>query len=481
MVLTVVSSVMGGFSRDMRKVIRGMQSHIVITGGRNEVWITEYDKIIEILNKDPLIRGASPRIEYPAWQRISGIKRDIFIMGIDPELEMKSSDLPMYFKKGEKKHFNFEYDDGRPRDKPGMVVGSDVTKQRTRNFLGQEVHILSAKDAEFQPKIVRGEFEVVGYFTSGMFDYDYRYVFVHLHDAQKLLKAASVPFANHIAINIHDYEKNKEIVKKKIIDAVHQVKGCVSPELHEVGICHALYIQTWEEVKENLLNAVANEKVLTGVIIFFIIIVAGFNIIAIYTLMVSAKTKDIGILKALGATEGGCASIFLISGTLCGLLGLAIGVPLGLLLADNLNGIVEFVESSSRQINMFRWYEKGHWIIQNYTIVFCGGLLLLLALVFVAVKFKKTIAIVPSCILALLYSAVGLVIGDLLAHPKDISWPGFNLFPKNIYYLERIPSEIHPETILFYIVLTFVVCLVFSIYPAVRAARLDPVEAIRRE
>jgi lipoprotein-releasing system permease protein len=147
------------------------------------------------------------------------------------------------------------------------------------------------------------------------------------------------------------------------------------------------------------------EKNIQAVIMFIIVVVAGFNIIAILTLIVDLKTRDIGILRALGATSRGVSGLFLLNGALIGTLGSIFGVALGLTTAYSLNAI-----------------EKG---IYQMT--------------------------------------------------------GFRLFPPDIYYLDAVPCEVSYPTIAVVVAASLVVSLVFSVYPAWKAARLNPIEAIRNE
>src|SRR5258706_15483199 len=107
-----------------------------------------------------------------------------------------------------------------------------------------------------------------------------------------------------------------------------------------------------------------------------VILVAGFNIVAIYTLVVRAKTRDIGILRALGGTEGGVTSIFLMSGGLCGLFGSIFGITLGLLLALNLNEILDFIRVVSREMNrmgldrerVLNFFSRGSTMVSQATL-----------------------------------------------------------------------------------------------------------------
>src|SRR6185436_7364056 len=95
--MVVVTSLMGGFSRDMRSRIRGMQTHIIVTSADKNLWITDYDRICAALRKIPHVTGSAPRIEYAAWLGRAGSYRDVHIIGIVPEAERNTSDLESFF------------------------------------------------------------------------------------------------------------------------------------------------------------------------------------------------------------------------------------------------------------------------------------------------------------------------------------------------------------------------------------------------
>jgi ABC-type lipoprotein release transport system permease subunit len=276
---------------------------------------------------------------------------------------------------------------------------------------------------------------------------------------------------------------------------------------------------------------------------------------------VRSKTRDIGILRALGATEGGVLSVFLTSGGLCGLVGSAFGISLGLLLACNVNEISDFIRVVSREISMMAYrvetppsrvsialaavglLASAAAIIWTWLVVYkerlnhpwvrilVGILTLGVAAALVTawlpsyrpvrshdpaldvdgrwkfvfiVVFLWTILVVawrvlnrwrrrPSWILfgfgvTMVLSAILLVVGAtlmtavwiLIAQPGP-DWPGLELFPIDIYYLERIPVYVNYNTLGFFVGMTLLVSLIFSVYPALKAAACNPIDAIREE
>jgi lipoprotein-releasing system permease protein len=473
MVLVIVTSVMNGFSKQLRQRIRGMHAHILIRGKDENCNFAFYEKLVQKIRKLKHVKAASPRIEWGAIPTVKGMMRlqkPLMILGVDPEYEQDTSKLKEYFSRGGKKNFDFNYDTGEKPSKPGVVWGCElgspyvdigvvlegnkvldvlprssgekagikkgdlilqvdaqpikdetdlyekvISKKRAGDRVvvkisragrtitipvvleagtGSIINLTSARAISGQSFFTK-EFEIVGCFRSGMVEYDTNWIIMDLKEAQKFFR---LPYAvNTIAVMVDNYEKNHRQVISKVEEVLYEHYGDFAK--------HIYTIRTWEQEKAVLLQAVAVEKTLQVIILFCIIIVAGFNIIAIYTLMVKAKTRDIGVLMALGATRGGICTIFLISGLICGTIGSIVGISLGLLLAYNLNPLAELL---NRIANI-------------------------------------------------------------------------EVFPKSIYYLEAIPVAIPYDTLGLIVVATMAVGLIFSIYPAIKAARCNPIEAIRYE
>lgn len=555
MTLVMVTSIMSGFQRDMRSRIRGMQTDLVVTSYDRSVWFPDYEELCALIGELPHVRGCAPRVEYAAWMGRRGVRRDVQIVGILPERERGLSDLERYFRQGGMEGFGFR---GRAEGGArGIVLGSELWH---RGF----VHLTTVRDASPLPVVCSREFEALGNFRTGMAEYDSTYVFMHLADAQAFLHLEEPPVANILAVKVDDYERNGRAVAKAIFEALHARKPCSDPSFHGgspgyPGHCGPFRVMTWEQTRSILLQAVEVEKGIQIILLFLIVLVAGFNIIAIYTLVVRSKTRDIGILRSLGATEGGIVSIFLTSGGLCGLVGSVFGIVLGLLMAYHVNEISDFIRVVSREMNrmgflgtspsraglgaaaaalgaavggilatwqvFYKERRPAPWIRMAGSVLALGlaaglssswlpgyvprdrydpalglgpwgvaGIVAGLWAVFLAawrlldrwrrhpgwIFFGFFGTIVFTAYLVAVLAALMVAAGILLSRAGP-DWPGLELFPRQIYYLDRIPVFVDFKTLGFIVAMTLVVSVVFSIYPALRAAKCDPIEAIRDE
>jgi lipoprotein-releasing system permease protein len=560
MTMVVVTSLMGGFSRDMRSRIRGMQTHILVTSVDKNLWLTDYESLSAQVRKIPHVVGCAPRLEYEAWLGRGGAYSDVHIVGIVPEEERRVSELETFFKKGGKPNFNFKDESGMSTKNAGAVLGAELRGSGT-------IGLLTARHST-TPILCVKDFEVVGRFRSGMVEYDSNYLFMDIAAAQDFLQIADPPRANVLAIAVDDYDLNAPEVRQKIVEAIHERHPCRNPEDHAPGYfgnrCGMYRTVTWEQSKRVLLQAVEVEKGMQYILLSLIVLVAGFNILAIYTLVVRAKTRDIGILRALGGTEGGVTSIFLMSGGLCGLFGSIFGIIVGLLLALNLNEILDFIRVVSREMNRMgldherslNFIERGSTIIAwvflslalsalfaNWKVLYkerlphpwrrmiaagaalaaaawfstgwmtdytphdhydadfsrssrwmFTGIIVAIWVVFcVAWRFLDRYRRRPSWVffgfassifMGLAY--VGLVATwfiaiSILKFRPEYAWPGLELFSRQIYYLDRVPVFVDYNALVYIVLWTLFVSVCCSIYPAVKAASANPVEAIRDE
>lgn len=610
--LVVTSSVMGGFSRDIRARIRGMQSHLLLSKIEADMLVNDYPALLAEIRKVPHVVSAAPRIEQPAWLGAAGRGELVTVVGIDLREENETSDIARFFRQGGKRKFSLEYDDDRPRSYPGAVVGTEMR----RRIFGSKFSVTTFRPGSARRPYYK-DFEPVGTFRTGMLEYDKGILFASLKDVQEWLEY-DPGHVSHIAINVDDYARHGEETLGRVLDVVHRLGGCSRPGDHaELRMCGLYRVRTWEQVKENLLRAVSIEKGLTSVLLFFIILVAGFNIVAIFSLMVMAKVRDIGIMRAFGEDAWGIARIFLLSGLVCGVVGSLLGIIAGLKVSYVLNSVADGIEATSLWLAQFARENPNHLVCRHALplglgigglcalvlllnvrywrtlavpralllgVPWCGILFLagwglagdladrvapesamrnailwirtgfgwigafflaayalaallpgarwpklrdqtgtvLLATsvilaaagligivpredffetffghyvfdavgIWTAVAFARSHARAwresPSPSLALLFAgvvcalaAVGL--SSFLANPPPLWWRGWNLFPKDVYYLDRIPTLVDYEFLGQAVILTLVVSILASIYPAFRAARFDPVEAIRRE
>ncbi len=213
-------------------------------------------------------------------------------------------------------HFRF-------RDEHGQVVEEAALKP------GDSVTVTTVGGQQLKP--VWGSFLVTDYLKTEMSEYDQSFVYVPLDQLQRI--RAMEGRCTAFQIKLKDYETDKEFVTRELQAMFPGDTGS--------------RVATWEQHQGPLLAAIDVEKGILNLLLFLIIGVAGFSILAIFTMIVSEKYRDIGIMKSLGASNGGVMSIFVSYGLLLGVVGCACGTMLGLTITANINAIEAFLTQVS--------------------------------------------------------------------------------------------------------------------------------------
>jgi lipoprotein-releasing system permease protein len=278
---------------------------------------------------------------------------------------------------------------------PGIGLASFRDSTGVDRFLvlpGDDVKI-TFPTAGTPPKAVSDTFTIVDFYESKMSEYDSNFVFVPIAALQRMRgmidPQTGIPSINSIQVKLKD-GADLDIVRDRL-------RKAFPAELYAIS--------TWRDKQGPLLSAVDMEMAVLNILLFMIIAVAGFGILAIFFMIVVEKTRDIGILKSLGASSTGVAGIFLGYGLFLGAVGAGAGLALGLAITWNINRIRAAVE----------WFT------------------------------------------------------------------GERVFDPSIYYFFKIPTIVHPATVLWIIAGAVAIAVAASVLPALRAARLHPVEALRHD
>ena len=289
--LIVVIGVMTGFDNELRDKIIGANSHIIV---EQEGGIVDSAALIKKIKTEPHVVSASPFLDGQAFIRAKDTMQGVSIRGIVPGEEVKVSKLGSYIKSGSMAALK----DG------GMLIGTEMA-QRFALKLGDTVSVLSPVDGSSK------DFKVAGTFNSGYYEYDSGLAFVDLKDAQELFGEWGK--AGGIGVRIDD-----EYLAPQIRVKLQK----------ELGF--PFYVKTWIDLNRSLFSALKLEKLAMFWILALIVTVACFNIAATMIMVVMEKTKDIGILKAIGAANNSIRLIFTLQGFIVGAVGTALGVAGGL-------------------------------------------------------------------------------------------------------------------------------------------------------
>ncbi len=373
--LILVLSVMNGFEDEVRTKLIDADAHIRLRKYFTET-IRESDRLLEIARNNSRVTGASPTIYEVAMVRSRMVQRPTSVKALDSlsfrdvsNIEEKVILGSLTFKKKE-----IDGELYRPillgKYLADRLLATNVDDIVILMTLPKEGGILS------QPRVMK--FYVSGIVEFGYYEYDRISSFISLDAAQKLFDMPAG--ISWIEIKVKDYEAADEVAKEL-----------------EAELGYPYTTQTWFELNRSLFSWMEIEKWGAFVILSLIIMVAAFNIISSLIMIVMEKTREIGILKSMGATSASIMKIFMYEGVLIGLIGTITG------------------------------------------------------------------------------SILGYVIGFLQLEYKIIS------LPSDVYIIDALPIQMHLIDFIAISSVAMILCFLASVYPAFKASRLYPVEAIRYE
>lgn len=373
--LILVLSVMNGFEEEVRSKLIDADAHIRLRKYFSET-ITETDKLLEVVRQNPHVIGAAPTIYEESMIKSSSTQNPTIVKAIDLSSMDRVLDIKSKIIHGT---LDFSQKEVQGHVLPGIILGRYLADRLlalntddivTLFTLPKEGGIFS------QPRVM--QFYVAGIVELGYYEYDRMFSFISLESAQKLY---NIPGGiSWIEIKIDDYEAADQVAKQI-----------------EDKLGYPFVTQTWFELNKNLFSWMKIEKWTMFFVLSLIIMVAAFNIISSLIMIVMEKTKEIGILKSMGATSKSIMKIFMYEGIIVGMIGAGLG------------------------------------------------------------------------------SLLGYIIGYIQMTYKVIS------LPADVYIIDALPMQLHLLDFVLVSGVGLLLCFLASVYPAYKASRLFPVEAIRYE
>ena len=374
-VLITTMAVMSGFQKEIRDRLLQFAAHatVVADGVPQQDWQHARD----VAAADPRVAGAAPFIETEAL--LSGPrKQPAMVRGIVPALEDQVSVLAEKMKRG----------------------SADTLADGSYNILlGQELALWLGVDMGDQVTVMLPEFQgspigamprykrftVSGVFEAGYNDIDRGLAVVHMADLQRVLRMDG---ASGVRLMLHDMDQAYEVAR----DLALKLPGYYR-------------VSDWTRENANLYQSLKMEKTVMGILLSLIILMGAFTLVNSQVMLVTDKQADIAILRTLGLTPGGVMQVFMVQGTLIGIIGTVLGFIGGVTLTWNLERILDGIEA-----------------LFNVT-----------------------------------------------------------LLPEDVYYITGLPTDMQANDVVLTLVVALVMSFLATLYPAWRAARTQPAEALRYE
>ena len=311
MALIVVIAVMAGFEADLKTRILGGQANVILL--RYQGPFDAYREVMQRVDGVPGVTASTPFIYSQVMLRTAANTTGAVLRGIDPATiggvlkTLENVKLPESAPAGDPEPIG---------SFPGIVLGRELAKN-LGVVPGDTVHLISPRGMLAPTGHVPAmkPFRVSSYFESGMYEFDQTFAYIHLHDAQRLLRMGDA--VTGVEVRVED---------------IYQARAVADAIVTQLG--SEYYARDWMQMNRNLFKALKLERRVMFIILTLIVLVAAFNIASSLIMMVMGKTKDIAILKAMGATNGSIRKIFVFNGMVIGTIGTGLGLVLGVVLCN---------------------------------------------------------------------------------------------------------------------------------------------------
>jgi len=379
--LIVILSVMNGFENELRDRLLSLSAHARVTANESiqpGPTATDWQRAERTIRNCAGVAGVAPYVEIQALALRTPEMVPVVLRGIDPKAEPQVSQIVQSLKQGQLSDLKPGADD--------VIVGA-VIADRLGLTRGDEMTLLiPTVTAEGAPAPKLRQLQVAGVFEAGLADLDDVYVYADIDDVRALAPGQQ----NGAGLRV---------LFKDVLAAPQ-----LAAQLRKL-LPHTLEVTDWTQDNASYFRATRIERTMMSLILFLIVAVAAFNIVAMLVMVVTDKRTDIAILRTFGASPRKVMGVFITQGLVIGWLGVAIGMALGLAIALNVGTIEPFLEHTF----------------------------------------------------------------------------GFQIFDSDVYYITAIPSDVRWENIVIIGVAALVLTGVATLYPAIRASRTAPAEALRYE
>jgi lipoprotein-releasing system permease protein len=361
-VLIIVISVMSGFDHDLREKILGFNPHLRVM--KRHSTIQDYEKLMAEIRKMPTVRAVAPyifgRVMVETQPKNGQAQFEAPILrGMDPKLERSVSSLPTNIVIGTFDLSNRGVLLGREfANSMGLGVGDTVLIYSPEEL--KKMRDNRGKDGE--RAVLPDEYEVRGIFDVGYYEYNYQFIVTSLDDAQELYVLGDS--VHGLLVMVQDPDRAAA--------AQAELSRKLGPDYR---------VTTWMEENASLLGALIVEKNVMFYLLFFIMIVAALCILSALITFVVQKTREIGMLKAVGATDLQVAGLFLSQSGFVGSVGVAAGFALGRLLLAYRNEFLDFMNRMTGfelfPAQIYGFSRLPALIVPRDIIIICGSALLI--------------------------------------------------------------------------------------------------------